>query len=166
MNEVETKILEIDADEVKQKILSFGAELVYDEELVNHIYRKKGFKGFFRIRERGQKVFTTLKIKHGADKNGIKAREEREHEVSNVEEGQAEAEKLGFAFKTKSKKHRAKYALGQVSFIFDTVPGIPTYLEIESDNETTVVAWVEKLGFTRDQMCSKGGGQIMKDYGA
>jgi adenylate cyclase class 2 len=165
VNEIETKILEVDAEVIVKQLENFGAKKIYDGPLRDHVFLKEGYRGFFRIREEKERVLTTLKTRIDQGTSNVKVRDEREHEVASKEAGEKEAQVLGFTFERKINKHRVEFAHGNTHFALDTYEEIPTFLEIESPTEEEVIAWTEKLGFTTDDMNNWSAKKLFKHYG-
>jgi len=164
VNEIETRILEVDVPAVVAQLEELGAKKLFSGTLTDHVFRKDKYKGFFRIREQGNAVCTTLKTKIGASTSITKVRDEREHAVPSVQAGEEEAKKLGFKHIKTIQKERTEYSIDKTHFALDTHPGIPTYLEIESPTEEEVIAWVEKLGFSQTDMRKWGWKKVSEHY--
>lgn len=170
MNEVEAKILDIDKTHVIAQLESFGAKKIFDGTLINHIYKKEGFKGLYRIRESIQKdgvkhpIIVALKIKSDENTDNVKVMDEREHVCESVDVAKTDAKTLGFEFEKTLEKTRIEYALAEAHFALDTYPNIPTFLEIEAPNEMQVLAWAQKLGFKEEQLKPWGYTKLLKHY--
>ncbi len=164
MKEIEAKILNIDKEAIIAKLESMDAKKTYDANMTNHIYRKEGFPGFFRVREQEEKVLTTLKTKTEDSTENIKVLDEREKEVASKEEGEEQAKILGFEHDITLSKHRTEYQIGEVFFAIDEYNDIPVFLEIEGPTEEYIVAWAEKLGYTQSDLRPWGYNKLKKYY--
>jgi len=164
MKEIEAKILDIDKDAIVAKLESMDAKKTYDAKMTNHIYRKEGFPGFFRIREQEDKVLTTLKTKTEDSSTNTKVLDEREKEISNKKEGEEQAKTLGFKHDLTLTKHRTEYKIGEVYFAIDEYDDIPVFLEIEAPAEEYVIAWAEKLGYKESNLRPWGYNKLKKYY--
>lgn len=171
MPEVEVKILEIDVNAVLARLKELGAVKSFDGKITPSYYdfpnrelEKKGMT--LRLRKRGHGVELTLKksIRHA----NAKIAQEFETKVSDFQQMRIILKELGFEEITRStshiSKHRATYTLGKVHFEFDTYPGIPTFLEIEAHDMTSLRAAVAQLGFTMAQTRAWTGKDIFNHY--
>ena len=171
MQEIEVKILEVNVADIKKQLLAAGAEHIASLKLEQTLFLKEGFSGLFRIRKstdaNGEVIFYTT-LKTPLEKEGVKAADEREKTVESWEAGKEQAAALGFTEKESIHKTREEYRIENVHFCFDTItkPGkIPTYLEIEAEEEALVLAWADKLGFTGDDVKAWGSGKLLEHYG-
>ena len=169
--EVEAKILEINVDEVRKKLLELGAKLVYDKLQVVRILdfddeRLDKNDELLRIRKIGDKVELTFK---GAKQptGNVKTREEIETHVEDFDKVLKIFERLGLKPVRSYEKHRISYKLGNITFEIDHLPNIPTippWLEIEAPSQKEVEEMVEKLGFKKEDMKSYEGIELLKHY--
>jgi len=166
MKEIEAKILDIDKEAIVEKLESIDAKKTYDANMTNHIYRKEGFPGLFRIREQEDKVLTTLKTKTEDSSETTKVLDEREKEVTSKEEGEEQAKKLGFTHDLTLAKHRTEYKIGDLYFAIDEYDDIPVFLEIEAPTEEYVVAWAENLGYKESDLRPWGYNKLKQYYKA
>lgn len=152
MKEIEVKILEIDVDEIRDKLKKLGAKKTFDGEMHTIVFdtpdeklKKKGL--FLRLRQEGNNVHFCFKGKKYPTKK-FKVREEIELTVSSIKNMTSILEKLGFVKKFEYAKHREQYKWGKISFDIDTYRNIPTFLEIEAPTEKEVEKAVEALRYT------------------
>ncbi len=167
MQEIEVKILEIDVTAVRQKISDLGAKKILDDELSYVILDDKKhslFKEKKLLRVRKSKSEAHLCFKNKAKKGKLREAEETEVKVDNYEDTIKIFKKLGFVTRHKGKKHRESYKLGKVKYELDTMPGIPTYLEIESDNEKDLIKGVERIGFKLKDATTMTGFDVIEHY--
>jgi adenylate cyclase class 2 len=170
MNEVEAKILEVDVDEIRKKLLALGARLEYKETQICRILdfddKRLHEKGeIIRVRKVGNKV--ELTFKGPTEKIGnTKSREEIETHVEDFETALKIFEKIGLTPVRSYEKHRESYKLGNITFELDNFPNIPVppFLEIEGTSREEVVEMAEKLGFKKEELKSFNGLELLKHY--
>jgi len=139
MNEVELKFLNINVQEIKEKLKKLGAELKSDAITESYSFLAEGFHGFnsdmkyLRIRKINNDVRITYK--DPAKSSSMTAREEIEIKVDDYDTAITLLEKLNFKKNDIFRKHRMHYELGDVHFELDTLDNVPTYLEIETKTE-------------------------------
>jgi len=142
MDEIELKFLDINVDEIKQKLEDLGAKLKYDAQTESYPFLSEGFHSsdsnmkYLRIRKVNDDVRITYK--DPAKESNMTNREEIEIKVDNYEQAIKLIEKLGFKKGKVFRKHRIHYELGEIHFELDTLENIPTYLEIEAQNEEDI----------------------------
>lgn len=167
MQEIEVKILEIDAPSITRKLESWGAKKVFEGE-VNASYfdfsngRLKDSNIFLRLRKKGSTVELTLKEK--VEQEEAKIMQEYEVNLTNFETMQKILYGLGLKEIKNARKYRVSYLLDQVHFELDTLPGIPTFLEIEAPTLQGVQEYVQKLGFSWKDAKPWSGGDVLKYY--
>jgi adenylate cyclase, class 2 len=138
--EYEAKFLDIDVDATRQKLLLLGGMKVHE----NKKYIRAAFKlcnttkkGYARVRDEDGKITMTVKIYNNPDYPD-------EYEV-NLESGTTfEQAKglflaLGLEMKAYQESYREKWTIPSHENIheitFDTLPGLPTYLEVDCITE-------------------------------
>ncbi len=150
MNEIELKFLNIDVDEIKRKLKEIGAELKYDTHVESISFTADGFSGsdssqkYLRVRKVDGEVEMTYKDPE-IDSH-LSEREEINISTSDFGEAVRLLEKLGFSGEKLFKKHRIHYELGDIHFELDTLQNIPTYLEIETQNQADMKTACDLLG--------------------
>jgi len=157
MKEIEVKILGIDRSAIEKKLLSFGAKIVFDDQIhafyfdfPDNSMKHNGYT--LRLRREGEKSFITLK----KDLEGTmaKIREEHEIEVSAFNDMKYLLEILGLKTWLEVKKHRKSFEFKGTHFEIDThhdaYDYIPQFLEIEGHEIETIYAYAELLGFTKN----------------
>jgi len=171
MKEVETKILEINVDEIRKKLEELGAKLIYDEVQVVRILDSEDGRisrdgSLLRVRKVGDKVELTFKGPKQKTGN-VKAAEETETHVEDFDTVLKIFEQIGLTPLRSYEKHRISYKLGNITFEIDelpNVPNIPPWLEIECSSQEEIEKMVEKLGFKKEEMKSFDGLELMKHY--
>ncbi len=151
MKEVEVKILEIDTEAVVEKLLSLGAEKVFEGDMLATMYdfpdRRFDKEGsFVRLRTKGNTA--ELVFKKRLLGTVAKSFEETETQVSDLQATRKILEILGLVPLREGRNcHRVSYVIDSTHIEIDTIEGIPTFLEIEVQDESEIAAWVEKLGY-------------------
>ncbi len=160
-NEIETTVLDIDANAVKEKIGALGAQKIQETVLRVDWYRTIGVKEgedlwFLRIRSNSEgKHEVTWKGK--SDILGTT----RKHEEINftITEPEKLAELfliLGLEKYAHQDKERTSFALKDWVFEIDRYPNMPPYLEIEGKSEEHVKEAMALLGLEKNRTWAKG----------
>jgi predicted adenylyl cyclase CyaB len=155
MEETEVKILNVDGPNVEEKLVHLGARKVFDGEVEtlffdfkNHSIVKAG--DVIRLRREGDR--TVLTLKKFLSNEDVKAVEECEVVVSDMQKMKRILEFLGLSMISNMHKHRVSYRLGQVHFDLDKYElehaYIPEFLEIEAEGKGTIYEYAKLLGFT------------------
>ncbi len=176
MQEVEVKILEIDPNDVEQKLFSLGAEKIFDGEISGYIYdfpdgklNKK--RQVLRLRKEGDKVMLASKQKLSVD--GVKVSDEYEVEVDNFETTQKIIDALGMIERKRIRKHRTSFIINfksnlirfEIDKFLDEWEHVPAFLEIEAGDAELIYQHAELLGFKRSDCLAWSGFDLMKCYG-
>ena len=168
MKEIEVKILEIEVEDIKKRLEKIGAKVIFDGTLKNIYFdTEDNFleknSGVMRLRFDGEKAILTHKdkIKHGT----VKVADETELIVEDFENMHKILDRIGFQDKFTYSKKRISYCLDKVHFEIDSIAGIPTFLEIESEDESLIAKYVELLGFKQSDAKNWGTKQLCKHYG-
>lgn len=167
MKEIEIKILEIDQQGIRNKLLALGAEKTFEGEVHALVFdfpdqRLHNQGSFLRVRKIGDK--TELCFKGKKEKSQFKVREEIETVTDAFGNTISIIENLGLKKIKESKKMRESYQLGKIRFELDTFENIPTLLEIEAPTETEVQKYVKKLGFNMSQTTNISGSEVEEYY--
>jgi adenylate cyclase class 2 len=167
MKEIEVKILEINVPEVVKRLEALGAKKVLDtvQEIIIYDNAEGTLsKGqLLRLRKNGEVIELTYKKR--ISKEGTKISDEKEVHVSDFETTRKILQGIGLKEVRKTTKHRISYHLHGVGFEIDTYPGIPTFLEIETEDEKLLEEYVKKLGFTMKDAKPWTGKDVFKHYG-
>jgi adenylate cyclase, class 2 len=152
MQEIEVKILEIDVEAVRKKLLALGAKKIFDGEVHATLLDfpdKRMIKAdqFVRVRKVGDQTELCYKGAKEANKQ-FKSREEIEVNTSDFDTTLTLLKKIGLKEFHEGRKHRESYKINYVRFEIDSWVNIPPFLEIESTNEDKIKEYVEKLGYT------------------
>lgn len=152
MKEIELKVLEINAENVKRKLEKLEFKKVF-EGMIHSCYFDMNGKlretgRVLRLRRRGDTTLLTYKeVIYGRFKKAL----EIELEVSSFDEMKAILERLGFKVYLRVTKHRISYKGRDGNVVLDTIIEpikIPTYAEIESSSSRKVDKIIRKLGLS------------------
>jgi len=151
--EIEIKFLEIDADDVKKRLLAAGARDLGDDSLYETVFYDREMRWpkenkFVRIRR--AKSGSRLTYKH-SDETTVDGTIEIEFGVDDAEKAKALLVAVGLTAFREQEKKRHSFVLGEVMADIDTWPGIPTYLELEGPSEAALKHASDALGFDWSQ---------------
>lgn len=147
--EFEIRFLEINEKEILEKLKDLNAS-----EIGNWLQVRKTYdlvnpqkNSWVRLRTNGQK--TTLTIKEILT-NKVDGTKELEIEVSDFSETDAILNKIGLTSRNFQENKRRQFKYKNVEIDIDTWPLIPTYLEIEGENEESIKKACIDLGLNYD----------------
>jgi len=158
MKEVEVKIIEIDRETVEAKLRSLGAKKTLDSDVETLFFdfpdnSISKAKNLLRLRRVGNE--TTLMFKKFVENGLAKVRVEHEVSVSDLEAAISILESLGLITTLRMEKHRTSYVKNGVAVDIDKYTRqyahIPTLLEIEGPDTTTIHEQAKLLGFHPEQ---------------
>ncbi len=170
-HEVETKVLDINSEEIKQKLDSLGAVKIREVKFAVDWYRIKGITEgedpwFLRIRSDSEgKHEVTWKAK--SDLSGIS----RKHKEINFPISEPEKladlfEELGLEGYAHQEKYRTSYSLRDWQVEIDNYPQIPAFLEIEGVDDKHLREGIALLGLENNRTWAKGERTLIQDiYG-
>lgn len=168
MKEIEVKILEINPEEIKKKLLDLGAKRIGENKFAATIFdfedgriRKRG--ELLRLRKIGDKVELTYKSKEYKESD-FKTAEEFETTVTDFNDMLKIFEKLGLKQTMYYEKIRESFKLNNAKIEIDTYPKIPTFIEIEAPTEEEVEKTVKILGFDMKNTTKKVLPEVAKLY--
>jgi adenylate cyclase class 2 len=159
--EIETKVLDINPEEIRKKLLGSGALQIQETTLSVDWYRIKGIKEgedpwFLRIRSNsdGQHEVTW---KAKSDILGTA----RKHKEINFTIGEPEKladlfEELGLEWYAHQDKRRTSFKLKDWRMDIDSYPNMPPYLEIEGISEGHIKEAIDLLGLQENSTWAKG----------
>lgn len=177
MKELETRIIDIDVDDIRKKLKDLGAKQVKAEDQINELYdfedgRLLSKKGYARVRTVFDKitnketVFMTTKKMLSQDT--FKVMEENEVIVDNNEMARKIFTSLGLVLIQSINKYRESYRLENALIEIDindkSFCPFP-YIEIETDSVENLDKVVKLLGYTLEDTTSKTIYDILKDKG-
>ncbi|HRJ06756.1 MAG TPA: CYTH domain-containing protein [Candidatus Saccharibacteria bacterium] len=149
--EIEVKFLDIDIDEVRDKLKAAGAHLEQPMRLMKRALveteetRKRN--GYLRVRDEGDKITATFKQ---FKENSLTGAQEREITVSDFDETLAIFAEFGLNYHTFQESKRETWKFEDVEVVIDEWPWINPYIEIEADSEDAVKNAAKELGYDWD----------------
>ena len=167
MQELETRIIDIDVENIRNILLSNGAEKVKMEDQINDIYdfedgRLLQKKGYARIRTvndiLNNKVVYFMTTKKMLSQERFKVMEENETIIEDKQMGEGIFKSLGLILKESNKKYRESYKLYDCLIeidINDTSFCPFPYIEIETTSEEKLEKVVKLLGYTLEDTTSQ-----------
>ena len=152
--EYEARVLEINKEEIINKIQSLGGKLegTYNQKRYVYDFIPKQENKWIRLRTNGTR--TTLTIKEVTSSN-IDGTKELEIVVSDFEETSKILNELGYVPKGFQENRRTRYILNGVELDIDEWPMIPEYMEIEGNSEKEVLKMVELLKVDKSKVTAK-----------
>ena len=160
-NEIETKVLDVDVNILKDRLISLGAEKIQETRLVVDWYRIKGVKEgedpwFLRIRSNSNGEHeVTWKAK--SDILGIARRhKEINFNISEPEKLADLFEELNLEKYAHQEKDRVTFAYKDWQFDIDQYPKMPAYLEIEGSSEESIKEAINLLNLINNKTWAKG----------
>lgn len=177
MQEIETRIMDIDIDAIRKILIANNAKNIKKEDQINDIYdfedgKLLDNKGYARIRtvtdNLNNKVIYYMTTKKMISQERFKVMEENEVIVNDKKMAEGIFKSLGLKLKESNKKYRESYK------IFDSLVEIDInekkfcpfpYLEIETTSEENLNKVVELLGYTLDDTTSQTIYDILKERG-
>ena len=154
MSEIEIKVLDIDPERVRARLVELGAVQVKKGREVNRMYdfpdhRFHAQGGYVRVRDfQGKSILTFKRRLPGTT---YKTSEEIETEVADGAAASALLQALGLELVRTDEKDRESYRLEGILFEIDHWPTVPPYLEIEAATGDLVERGLALLGFRRDE---------------
>lgn len=177
MQEMETRILDIDVDSIRKKLLAIGAINVKKEDQVNAIYDFEDgsllkSKGYARIRTvndlLNDKIVYFMTTKKMISQEKYKVMEENETIIEDGAMGARIFNSLGLKLVEEIKKYRESYkyknTLVEIDLNDKSFCPIP-YLEIETNSEEELLEVVNLLGYTLKDTTSKTIYEILEERG-
>jgi adenylate cyclase class IV len=147
--EIEAKFLEVNLDKLRKLIKKNGGKKVHKmvmyKRYVFHLLTEE--KGYIRTRDENGRVTITLKKYPESSKFA------QEYEIlldksASIEDAKNMLLAQGFKIKAQHETLREKWTLnGCPEIAIDTLPGIPTYVELECKNETEIKRIAKLLEF-------------------
>ena len=160
-HEIETKVLDIDANKIVKALVKLGAKKTQETTLIVDWYRLKGIKEgedpwFLRIRSNSEgKHEVTWKAK--SDILGV-ARKHKEinFNVVDFEKLSDLFEEIGLEKYAHQEKTRTTFSLKDWVFDIDQYPKMPAFLEIEGTSEEHIKEALAMLDLTKNRTWAKG----------
>ena len=161
--EYEVKILEINHDEMIERLESLGAVLVGDYNQRRYVYDliPKDKDKWIRLRTNGIKTTLTIKDITALSLDGTK---ELEIVVDDFDLMHNILRELGFVEKAYQENKRVQYMLDGVEIDLDCWPMVPEYMEIEGNSEAEVLDTLAKLGIDDSKICTLSVKAVYEKY--
>ncbi len=160
--EIEVKILEIDVEKITAKLIELGAVKVFDGAIYADFFKNKDGQKLRLRKMDGANILTFKKV---ISSSKIMQNEEIEISFDDYEGMKQLLNELGFSQYGTSEKRRITYKLGETLFEIDTLPKIPTFLEIEASSTEELRKAVELMGYTMEQTSTLTERTIKEHYG-
>ena len=177
MQELETRIIDIDVDDIRSKLINLKAKKVKIENQTNNIFdfpdgRLLSNKGYARIRVVEDMLNNTtvyyMTTKKLLSQEKYKIMEEYETAISSGEEGKNIFTSLGLELVQSVKKYRESYkyknTLIEIDINDKSFCPFP-YIEIETADEEELKEVVHLLGYTLRDTTSETIYEILKGKG-
>ncbi|MDB5204159.1 MAG: hypothetical protein JWP09_187 [Candidatus Taylorbacteria bacterium] len=165
--EIEVRFLEIDKEALINKALSLGAKDLGEvmlEEIIFYNTKEDWRTEHKLVKIRNNRDKITVTYKHFQSET-IDGTEEIEFEINNKNSAKLFLERLGLTAYREQQKLRHTLELDGVTLDIDTWPRIPTYIELESNNEQSIRDVALKLGLDwKDVLFEKPGKVIEERY--
>lgn len=175
MHELETRIIDIDVDNIRKLLLENNAQKVKSEDQINDIYdfedgRLLAQKGYARIRTVNDlllnKTIVFMTTKKMISQERFKIMEENETIIDDKTMGEGIFKSLGLMKKESIKKYRESYRLfnSLIEIDINDKSFCPfPYLEIETSSEEELEKIVTILGYTLEDTTSATIYDILKE---
>ncbi len=136
--EYEIRVLEINKEEIVNKLKKLGAIMKGNFKQKRYVYDLKPAENGKWIRLRTNEKVTTLTYKDIVS-NTLDGTKEVEFEVEDFDKANEFLEKIGFINRSYQENERIQFILNNVEIDIDSWPMIPTYMEIEGKSEEEVL---------------------------
>lgn len=172
MQEIEVKILEINAEAITQRLLALGATKAFDGLMLAQFYdfedRRILANGeVLRVRLEGAE--TVMTYKKPISKGEAKIMEEHESRVESPSHIQPILQAMGLQIVKETRKHRTEFILPDGHVVIDDYQGalaaIPVFLEIESPTQEQVYHIASALGYGPESCKSWDTRDLIQHYG-
>ena len=138
MEQIEGKFLDININDLRKKLKLNGAKKIHKMMLYRRyvFHLLSGEKGYIRTRQENKLVTITVKT---YPKDSKFAKESEIVVNSTLEESRDFLLAQGYKLKAYQETLREKWSLGDcLEIAIDTIPGIPTYVELECKSEKEI----------------------------
>ncbi len=163
INEHEIRVLEINTESILKKLEKLGATKIFDSIQKRLVYDFNPINPnkWIRLRNNGKK--TTLAVKEILDNSKVAGTRESEVEVSDFNEMKNILQELGYTPRNYQENKRIQYMLNNTEICIDSWPLIPTYMEIEGENENDIYDSLKKLGLENGKVTTLDVSSIYKN---
>lgn len=176
MRELEVKILNIDLNQMEEKIKKLGGKLIAKEVQVNTLidskdkYIEKNLDSYLRIRETRSiledSIKYTLTMKKNVEREAIRENIETNIDISDREAMIKLLENLGYFVYQEGYKERTSYMLEGARLDLDTwdKDTYPyPYMEIEVKSEGDLEHMINKLSISKENISTKSILELRKE---
>ncbi len=166
--QIEVKVLEVNVDDLINKLTAMDAAIDFDGELMNVYFDNDAHQfteGKDTLRLRKARQITTLTFKKHISSEEAKVKDVWEVEVSDLEQMGEILENLGYHVLHKSDKLRTAFNLGTVYFNIDSYPNIPSYIEVMAPDVNTINDSLRKLGIDPANVVPWSIKEVFEHYG-
>ncbi|HBA36927.1 TPA: hypothetical protein DCZ15_03580 [Candidatus Falkowbacteria bacterium] len=151
--EYEATFIDINKDEIREKLAKVGASLVKKEFLQKRTVFNlpKGNNidgGWLRVRDEGDRITMSFKVVNG---NQIQNQKEIQLIVDNYQEARKFLISIGCREKAYQESKRELWRLNNVDIAIDEWPFLEPFVEVEGRSEKEVKRISEKIGFDYNQ---------------
>jgi len=161
--EYEIKVLDINTADVTLRLqeLSFSKPVILNFK--RYVYELKDQRtAWIRLRTDGEHATLTYK---NFISNSIDGVQELEITVDDFSKTHELLTVMGYEYKTYQENKRTLYKNTDVEIAIDEWPHIPTYLEIEAENEATVKKYLADMGLESHSQTSEPTSFVYEKYG-
>ena len=149
-NEIEAQFLDINKDEMRERLRVIGAKLVKPEVMMRRVVFDIAPNCYARVRdEGGGKIVMTYK--NVEDEKSILGTKEVNVVIDDYKNGILLLKSCGLEETAEQESYRETWTFGDVEICIDTWPWIPTFMEIEGPSEASVWETAEKLGLQKEK---------------
>jgi adenylate cyclase class 2 len=161
MQEIETKVLEVNRDDIAEKLKSLGAKETQNTRLTVDWYSVPGTHSdahpwYLRIRKttdgKSEISWKSLPTIVGNTRQS----KEINLDISDFENGKKLLVAIGLENYAHQEKDRHSFAFKDWNFDIDTYPNMPTYLEIEGQSVEHIKEAMDLLGLQNHESISEG----------
>ena len=170
--EIETKVLEVDTEDVKKKLKNLGAKETQNTRLVVDWYSVKDAEKYnshpwhLRVRSysSGKSEITWKSISKAHGK--MKHNDEVNLIVGDAKAASMLLKNIGLENYAHQEKDRTSFVFKDWLFELDEYPDMPAYLEIEGKNSNHIKEAIILLGLTNHENTGEGEVKIIREkYG-
>ena len=159
--EIEATFLDINKEQLREKLKNLGAELLLSETLMRRTIFAIDQRSYVRVRDEGNRI--TMSYKH-LDKLSLSGMKEICLEVSDYQTAIDFLKACGLRPKAEQETYREEWRLGKVELDIDTWPWIPSFVEIEGISEAEVIKAANQLGYKMTDALYGAVDQVYKVY--
>ena len=151
-SEIEVKFLDVDIDDIRNRLTSTGAKLEQPMRLMRRALIEEPHhvteNSFIRIRDEGDKTTLTFKRRTKPDGTStIDSTKEIETTVGDFDTTVEIFSEAGWQYITLQESRRETWQLDGAEVVIDEWPWIKPYIEVEAESEDIVRAVSDRLGF-------------------